>query len=70
MRESDWEYDQRMQKERHSLTTGGNDRYSIPLKILDLWGYYGSPNPNSKIWNNFCKEVRESFYDIQNNRSQ
>jgi len=70
MRESNWEYDQRMQKERHSLTIGGNNRFSIPMKILDLWSYYGTPNPNSKKWNKFVKEIREIFYDTKNNRSK
>lgn len=58
MKESNWEYDQRMMEERHTLTTGGENRYSKALDIFYAWGDAGKPEYGTTEWEKFAKPFR------------
>jgi len=64
MKESDFEYNKRMQLERHTLSTYGVGNFT-GMGIFDLWGYRSCPNPKSETWKTFVDEVRVEILGIK-----
>lgn len=49
---------------RLTLTTGGVNMCSIPMMILDYWGFAGTPSPKDRSWMGFVNRVRVEILSL------
>ena len=46
---------------RLTLSTGGSECCGRGIMVLNLWGFYGCPNPEDINWKTFVKEAQDTI---------